>query len=79
MYLDLPEGAVEIEVPTRLEKLIPPNYAVESCILKDGTHSISIIKIRSVTCKINEADYSMSDNELQNKIIAPMSNNLNRI
>jgi hypothetical protein len=80
MYLKYSEGANEVDIPEKLKNLIPKNYCIEAVKLPDGTETVvfSLIKIRSVTCKLTDIDLSLPDEILKSRIIEPMLNNLNR-
>lgn len=78
MQLPLSDGAVEIPVPEKFKNLIPKNCCAEASKLEDGRIQISIIKMRSVSCRFDEGDMLLSDEQLQDRILNPMINNLNR-
>ena len=76
MLLNLPEGAKEAEVPEKLKKLISDKYPVEAIMNKDGELIISIIKMRNVSYRFDNADLLMSDDQLKDRILNPMINAL---
>lgn len=78
MIMDIPDGATEFEVPPKFKKLVPKNLKVEAVKLKDGSINLSLIKFRTVIVKLSDIDLTLDDAQLQDKILNPMVNSLNR-